>query len=70
MYQLENIFRKALGESFTPDDREHWDSLQHIEIIALIEKEFKIKFEISEIIETQNEYLKLEKIIKEKINDD
>ena len=42
-------------ESITnPDLIEEWDSLNHINLIAAIEKEFEIKFPLQEIMELNN----------------
>lgn len=58
---VENIFREIfddenlkISESTKSDDIEGWDSLEHINIINSIEKQFKIKFDISEITRLTN----------------
>lgn len=36
------------------EDIEEWDSLKHINIIAMLEEHFHLQFEIDEIIEMEN----------------
>ncbi len=43
-----------ISEDTKSDDVEGWDSLEHINIVGAIEKQFKIKFDISEIIKLTN----------------
>ncbi len=53
--RLEDIFedifdeRIVLARNITADDIEDWDSLNHINIIVAIEKEFGIKFTLNEL---------------------
>jgi acyl carrier protein len=39
----------ALERATTADDVEGWDSLTHMELIVAIEKQFNIKFKLSEL---------------------
>lgn len=52
---LQNIFRDVfddeeikINQDTTSDDVEGWDSLQHILILAAVEKKYGFKFKISE----------------------
>lgn len=40
----------VLNEHSTASDVEEWDSLNHIHIITAIEKHFRIKFELNELL--------------------
>lgn len=44
----------TINESTDSDDIEDWDSLEHINLIAAIESEFRIKFDMSEIPKMKN----------------
>jgi len=54
--KIEVIFRKIFGESTAVSeetastDIEEWDSMNHVILIATIEKEFGVTFDIMEII--------------------
>lgn len=59
--RVNKIFRVVFGkedlivtEKTNADDIEEWDSLQHINIIAMIEKEFDIVFDIDQIVSMEN----------------
>jgi len=54
-----------INETTSAADIEQWDSLTHPILIDAIEKEFKIKFKLKELIAMQN-VGNLVKIIKEK----
>lgn len=43
-----------LSREICADDIEEWDSLAHISIIVAIEKEFGVKFELTELKPLQN----------------
>jgi len=54
--KIQEIFRDifdeeelVISEETTADDIEEWDSLNHINIISAIEKEYKIKFALGEL---------------------
>lgn len=58
---VQDIFRDIFDEDdmvveniTNPDLIEEWDSLNHINIIAAIEKEFKIKFPLQDIMDLNN----------------
>ena len=53
---VQDIFRDIFDEddmiiedSTNSDDIEDWDSLNHINLVSAIEKEFKIKFALGEL---------------------
>jgi len=53
---VQEIFRDIFGEeeiviqdSTTSDDIEEWDSLNHLNLVCAIEKEYKIKFALGEL---------------------
>lgn len=57
MERLEKIFKIVFNNETLKisletcaDDIEGWDSLQHMNLLAMIEKEFSIQFEIDDII--------------------
>lgn len=59
--KLQEIFRDLFEEEdliitkeMTADDIEEWDSLSHIQLIAMVQDEFKINFSISEIMSLDN----------------
>lgn len=44
----------VLSESTTADDIEDWDSLEHINLIVTIEKQFHMKFSMGEVTTMKN----------------
>ena len=55
--EVQNIFRDIFDEeqliindSTNSDDIEDWDSLNHINLVSSIEREFKIKFALGELL--------------------
>lgn len=44
----------VVTEKTCSDDIEGWDSLQHINLLAMLEKEFQIEFDIDQIISLEN----------------
>ena len=56
-HNVQNIFRDVFDENTlnisdktNSVDIEEWDSLNHINLVSAIEKEFNIKFSITELI--------------------
>jgi len=59
--RMSEVFRDVLDNDAiiltretTADDIEEWDSLSHITIIVAIEKEFNVKFNLSDIKPLRN----------------
>lgn len=44
----------TVSDQTCAEDIEEWDSLKHISILALLEQEFCIEFDIDEIISMEN----------------
>ena len=72
--EVNEIFKKVLDDDSvqltfrtTTDDVESWDSLNHIHIITAIEKKYKIRFELNELLNFEN-VGDLCKGIKKKLN--
>ena len=69
--KIEKVFLKIIKTKITLNSNNRnvkkWDSLNHIKIILGIEKEFNIKFALSEFDEINN-IKNLKKLIKSKIN--
>jgi acyl carrier protein len=43
-----------LNENTTTDDIESWDSLNHIQMITAVEKHYKIRFKLNELLNFRN----------------
>lgn len=43
-----------ITEKTCADDVAGWDSLQHINLLAMLEKEFQIEFDIDQIVALEN----------------
>lgn len=43
-----------IGDSTNSEDIEDWDSLEHIQLIVAMEKEFKLKFDIKTVNSLEN----------------
>jgi len=59
--RLNSVFRDVFDDesievtdTTTADDIEDWDSLEHINLVAAVEKEFKIKFSMGQIVSMKN----------------
>jgi len=59
--QVNEIFIKlfednsiVLNEFSNTSDIEAWDSLNHIQVITAVEKHFKIRFDLNELLNFQN----------------
>ena len=59
--RLNKVFRDVFDDDSitvnpktTANDIEDWDSLEHITLIAAVEKEFKMKFKMGEIAAMKN----------------
>lgn len=59
--QLNEIFQDVfdddsiiLSDATTANDIEDWDSLEHVNLIVAVEKHFKIKFTMNEMIKFKN----------------
>ena len=59
--RLQNIFRDifednglVLREDMTAADVKNWDSLNHIDLIVAVEREFKIRFTTAEVTTLNN----------------
>lgn len=77
--RVQNIFRNVFDDEsiqifneMTANDIETWDSLEHINLIIAVEKNFGIKFataEISRLKEPDQNVGKFIKLIEDKIKD-
>lgn len=59
--RLEKVIRQAFNldsgtiqENWTSNDIAEWDSLGHLILIAAVEKEFNIKFDIEEMFQVKS----------------
>ncbi len=59
--QLNEVFRDVfddetitVNESTTADDIEDWDSLEHINLIAAVEQQFGMKFNMGQVVSMKN----------------
>ncbi len=67
--QLKEAFATALDleveeieENCSQDDLEDWDSLGHLNLISEIEKTFKVKITMDEVMEMTS-YVKVKKVV-------
>ena len=59
--KLKSVFQKVLEENnititreMTAQDIENWDSLHHIQLISEVERAFRIKFKLREVLSMKN----------------
>jgi acyl carrier protein len=59
--KLKSVFQEVLEENdititreMTAQDIEKWDSLRHIQLISEVERAFKIKFKLREVVSMKN----------------
>ena len=59
--KLNEVFRDVLddesitvSETTTADDIEEWDSLEHINLLAAVEQEFGMKFNMGQVVSMKN----------------
>jgi acyl carrier protein len=59
--RLNTIFREVfedgsiqVTEEMTANDVEKWDSLSHLAMVIAVEKEFRIKFKLKELVSMKN----------------
>ena len=44
----------SVNDATTADDIEDWDSLEHINLVSAVEKEFGIKFTMGQVVTMKN----------------
>ncbi len=56
--EIQDVFRRIFGDetlvvssSTSQEDIEAWDSLEHINILSIIEQKYGIKFDLNEVME-------------------
>ena len=71
---LQNIFRDIfddedliISNSTNSEEVEDWDSLNHINLVSAIEKEFNIKFALGELISLKDVGAMVDLMINEKL---
>jgi acyl carrier protein len=59
--KLKSVFQKVLEENdititreMTAQDMEKWDSLRHIQLISEVERAFRVKFKLREVLSMKN----------------
>lgn len=63
---FQNIIKKKVNSKSNNKNTKGWDSLSHVKLILSLEKNFKIKFALSEF-DQLNSFSNIKKIIKSKI---
>ncbi|MDG1518527.1 MAG: acyl carrier protein [Flavobacteriales bacterium] len=73
--QLEKVFKSffknealTISKTTTTEDIESWDSLNHMGLIAEIEKKFEIIFDFYEVMEFENVGELIKSIVNKKAN--
>ena len=71
---IQDIFRDifdvddlVISNTTNSDEIEDWDSLNHINLVSAIEKEFKIKFALGELMAIKDVGAMVDLMINEKI---
>ncbi len=67
LFKVLKISEKKFNENIGAYNNPNWDSMNHLEILLSLEKNFKIKFSQNEISKLDS-YTNIIKIIKKKIN--
>ena len=72
---VQDIFRDifdedylAISDTTNADEIEDWDSLNHINLVSAIEKEFKIKFALGELVSLKNVGAMIDLMMDKKLN--
>lgn len=59
--KVQEVFRKTfdkpdliITDSMSPKDIKKWDSLNHVILISEVEKEFNIRFDLQDMLESRN----------------
>tara|TARA_B110000003_G_C16219234_1_gene366683 strand:- start:32 stop:277 length:246 start_codon:yes stop_codon:yes gene_type:complete len=72
---VQDIFRDIFDEDdlvisdiTNADEIEDWDSLNHINLVSAIEKEFKIKFALGELMTLKNVGAMIDLMMDKKLN--
>ena len=59
--KVQEVFRKIfekpdliITDSLSPKDIKKWDSLNHVILISEVEKEFSIRFDLQDMLESRN----------------
>lgn len=73
--KLEKVFKSffknevlTISKATTTEDIENWDSLNHMSLIAEIEKEFEITFDFYEVMDFENVGELIKNITNKKAN--
>ncbi len=51
VFENENL---EISEETDANDIREWDSFKHLSLLAMLEKEFRIKFEVDDIVSMEN----------------
>ena len=51
VFENENL---EISEETDANDIKEWDSFKHLSLLAMLEKEFRIKFEVDDIVSMEN----------------
>ncbi len=67
MSKVFNVSLDSINDKSSPDNIESWDSLNHMNLIVVLEEEFDMQFTDTELIELIN-YSLIKAVIKEKLS--